>query len=603
MCLYVTLAPVAYSQNWVLSWADEFDYTGLPDSALWTYDVGGGGWGNRELQYYTEKRAQNARVDGTALIIEAHKESGFSRDYTSARLVSKGRGDWTYGRIEVRAKLPKGRGTWPAIWMLPTASSYGNGRWPDTGEIDIMEHVGHNPNTVHATVHTDRFNHLNNTQQGGQIHISDATEAFHDYVAEWSPQEIEFSVDGTVFFRFFNANTGWPAWPFDRPFHLLMNIAVGGTWGGVQGVDDSIFPQQLVVDHVRVYRYAGLPEVSVSAPDALQPGQRLDIAADARDPDGTVVQLHIFQGDGLLASFDAPPFGLAIDDIHPGCYTLRAQAVDDGGWTAQSDTLALRVGDTCGQAPYLIAPHRIPGRIEAEFYDLGGPGIAYADLTPSNDNAGIRLDEGVDVDFSTDGHGYDVAGITRREWLEYTVDVAESGIYTLEARMATQAPTASFSMEFDGEDVTDPIVYENASTTINWATVVQSGVILEAGQHRMRLRMLETGFRVNWLRFTLDSPLSTEPVPFQNAISLLGNYPNPFAESTRVVYSVTIRGPVSLEVFNALGQHVVTLVDGHHFRGTYYAVLSGRDLGSGAYFSRLTTTESVQTRPMLLVRK
>ena len=603
LCLGVAIAPVIQAQSWELSWADEFEYTGLPDSLLWTYDVGGGGWGNNELQYYTEKRTENARVDGTALIIEAHKESGYSRDYTSARLVSKGNGDWTYGRIEVRAKLPTGRGTWPAIWMLPTESRYGNGRWPDTGEIDIMEHVGYNANTVHATVHTDRYNHQNNTQRGGQIRISDATETFHDYVAEWSPQLIKFSVDGSVFFRFHNEGTGWPTWPFDQPFHLLLNIAVGGSWGGLRGVDDSIFPQQLVIDHVRVYRYVGLPDVSISAPPALQTGQRLDIAADASDSDGSVTRLLIFQGDGLLASFEAPPYSLAIDDVHAGCYTLHAQAVDNGGWSAESDTLALKVGDDCGQAPYLIAPHGIPGHIEAEYYDLGGPGIAYSDLTPSNDNAAIRTDEGVDVDYTTDGKGYDVAGITRREWLEYTVEVAESGLYTLDARMATSAPTASLSIQFDGEDVTSPVVFENASNRMRWSTVTRSGIVLDAGVHRMRIRMLEAGFRVNWLRFTLDSPLSSEPGPQPDEIALLGNYPNPFAESTRIVYSVNAHGPVTLEVYNALGRHILTLVDGQHARGTYDSTLSGHNLSSGVYFFRLTSRESSRTRPILLVRQ
>jgi beta-glucanase (GH16 family) len=139
---------------WQLVWSDEFNYSGLPDRSKWGYDVGGHGWGNKELQYYTERRKENARVENGHLIIEARRDGSESNEYTSARLVSKGKGDWTYGRFEVRAKLPSGRGTWPAIWMLPSVKSYGGGGWPDNGEIDIMEHVGFDPNVIHGSAHT-----------------------------------------------------------------------------------------------------------------------------------------------------------------------------------------------------------------------------------------------------------------------------------------------------------------------------------------------------------------------------------------------------------------------------------------------------------------
>jgi beta-glucanase (GH16 family) len=130
-----------HCQTYNLVWSDEFDYTGLPDTTKWSYDVGGSGWGNQELQYYTYRRTDNARVEEGKLIIEAIKESYSGMNYTSARLVTKNQGDWLYGKIEVSAMLPKGRGTWPAIWMLPTDWEYGG--WPSSGEIDIMEHVGY----------------------------------------------------------------------------------------------------------------------------------------------------------------------------------------------------------------------------------------------------------------------------------------------------------------------------------------------------------------------------------------------------------------------------------------------------------------------------
>ncbi len=240
-----------------LIWSDEFEYEGLPDSSKWTYDVGDGcpdlcGWGNNERQFYTKERLKNARVENGNLIIEAHKESYDSREYTSARLLTRNRDAWTYGRFEIRAKLPSGRGTWPAIWMLPEEWAYGG--WPESGEIDIMEHVGYEPERVYATVHTEAFNHVQGTQDTDTLRVPDAEEEFHVYTLEWTPNNIRWSVDGKVYSTFSNRHATYKEWPFDQPFHLIMNIAVGGNWGGSQGIDDTIWPQQLIIDYVRVYQ-------------------------------------------------------------------------------------------------------------------------------------------------------------------------------------------------------------------------------------------------------------------------------------------------------------------------------------------------------------
>lgn len=244
--------PAGSTPGWSLVWSDEFDGNGLPDPGKWGYDVGGSGWGNGEAQYYTEGRIENARVENGRLVIEARRENFGGMKYTSARLVTRNKGDWTYGRMQVRALLPGGRGTWPAVWMLPT--DWRHGGWPDSGEIDIMEHVGFDPGNVHGTVHTKSFNHMIGTQKGGTTWVGDATSAFHDYVVEWNPSRIDFYVDGHRYYSFANEGTGYQAWPFDERFHLILNIAVGGAWGGVMGIDDGSFPQRMLVDYVRVYQ-------------------------------------------------------------------------------------------------------------------------------------------------------------------------------------------------------------------------------------------------------------------------------------------------------------------------------------------------------------
>jgi len=234
-----------------LVWNDEFNVNGLPDSSKWNYDVGGEGWGNNELQHYTEKRLENARIENGHLIIEARKEDHEGGNYTSARLVTKGKGDWTYGRIEVKARLPKGRGTWPAIWMLGSAKPL---EWPDDGEIDIMEHVGYDQGQIHASVHTKKYNHIIGTQKTAVTQVSNCSETFHIYALEWDKESISMLVDNQPYFKFKNEHTGKDAWPFDKPCYLLLNIAVGGNWGGQKGVDESIWPQKMEVDWVRVYQ-------------------------------------------------------------------------------------------------------------------------------------------------------------------------------------------------------------------------------------------------------------------------------------------------------------------------------------------------------------
>lgn len=248
--------PPGYS----LVWSDEFDSGDMPDPARWAYDTerNADGWYNNELQYYSDARAKNARLEDGKLIIEAHRErldNGEVPDwggqaYTSARLTTKGLAAWQYGYVEIRAKLPCARGTWPAIWMLPPDDV----SWPQQGEIDIMEHVGHMPGIIHGTVHTGDYNHRINTQKGAQVAVPKACDAFHTYTLDWREDALTIGVDGTSYFTFENEGTGDGAWPFDKPFFLILNVAVGGTWGGAEGVDRSAFPQRMEVDYVRVWQ-------------------------------------------------------------------------------------------------------------------------------------------------------------------------------------------------------------------------------------------------------------------------------------------------------------------------------------------------------------
>lgn len=241
-------------KTYQLVWSDEFDYKGLPDPKKWSFETGGHGWGNNELQYY-KSGTDNAMVDNGKLYIFA-KDDGFDgKPYTSARINSTGDGHWTYGKFVVRAKLPKGKGTWPAIWMLPTDWTLGNKGWPDNGEIDIMEHVGYDPNVIHGSTHCLAYYFKINTQKTASKTIPTAMTDFHDYAIEWTENKIDFLIDDVKYFTV-NKEEGatWEKWPFFKRFHFILNIAIGGDWGGARGIDPSIFPATMEIDYVRVYQ-------------------------------------------------------------------------------------------------------------------------------------------------------------------------------------------------------------------------------------------------------------------------------------------------------------------------------------------------------------
>ena len=256
------------TRQWALDWSDEFDRDGTPDPDIWVIETWPAGKVNQEEQAYTD-RAHNLRVEGGKLLIEAHLEDFEGARYTSGRLHSTKQWDMLYGRVDVRAKLPAGRGTWAALWMLPSdpfryattcsldGEWHGNSEcdaWPNSGEIDIMEHVGFDMHRVHGTVHNRAFFPGNGQQRKGSVEVRDVEAAFHIYSVEWTPEVVRVFIDGSPYFNYYNEGRGWEAWPYDHPYQLIFNLAIGGTWGSSGGTtDDSIFPVRMEVDYVRYF--------------------------------------------------------------------------------------------------------------------------------------------------------------------------------------------------------------------------------------------------------------------------------------------------------------------------------------------------------------
>ena len=264
--------PPISTTEWEPVWSDEFDGDEL-DMSKWNILRWRPGWVNNEEQAYTNRDTNVFLQDGNLVIqglIEPnyydtdYNGNQYTANYTSGRVNTDDNFSWTYGRFDIRAKLPSGKGSWPAIWMLgESITSIG---WPDCGEIDIMEHVGFDDGNIHGSIHTKDYNHIMNTQRSGSMTVSSATESFHVYSLEWSPSYLRFLIDDSPFFFVYNDSNGDEAkWPFDSPHYMILNLAIGGDWGGVQGIEPSSFPMRMLVDHVRVSkRSENHPDVEVT---------------------------------------------------------------------------------------------------------------------------------------------------------------------------------------------------------------------------------------------------------------------------------------------------------------------------------------------------
>jgi beta-glucanase (GH16 family) len=253
LLFFTALTACAYSPTkptLKLVWSDEFDTPGLVDSSRWGFETGL--VRNKEAQFYTANRLENAQVQDGQLVITARKEAWQGSQYTSSSLITRGKFEFRYGRVEVRAKVPRGRGAWPAIWFLGT--NINQVGWPKCGEIDLLENVGYAPDRVHFTVHTKKYNHVKQTSKGANIVVNNFPDAFHTYRLDWTPEKIIWSFDGKPVFEYANDGTGEDTWPFDKPMYLILNLAIGGDWGGAKGIDDTAFPMQFLIDYVRIYQ-------------------------------------------------------------------------------------------------------------------------------------------------------------------------------------------------------------------------------------------------------------------------------------------------------------------------------------------------------------
>ncbi|MBN2486255.1 MAG: carbohydrate-binding protein [Bacteroidales bacterium] len=541
--------------NWELAWSDEFDGTEV-DRSKWNFQVGGGGWGNGEAQYYTD--GANSSVADGFLTIEARKENFGGNSYTSSRMNTSGKGDFLYGRVEVRAKLPRTGGTWPAIWTLPTDWAYGS--WPNSGEIDIMEHTGNNYGTVLGTIHTEAYNHSIGTAKGGSITVGNVTDTFHTYVIEWYPDRIDWYVNDVYYFTFYNEYKTSAEWPFDKRQHLLLNIAIGGGLGGT--IDASgVWPQQMVVDYVRFYRFTfGEGDtLEPSAPANLKAkpsGVAVDLSWEPSADNDFVQLYYIFRGDVLIDSTSSCLYKAA--NLEPFTqYLFSVQAKDFAGNVSAKTNIETTTTD--------VASFIVPGKIEAENY-------LYM--------SGIQTENCSDA-----GGGLNVAYIDANDWMEYSIDVNTSGKFYLAARVAGQSARGSVQLLDKDENVLSAVETPVTGGWQSWRTVVSNGFELGAGVQRIRLKAATSGFNINWFDITGDSLKYAPAGVNANEVAGACLFPNPFTGNVLSIEMPFVSDIVNISILNIEGRAVYS---GRFDNSRNFITIENLNLSPGIYFVNLT---------------
>lgn len=520
------------AQSYRLVWSDEFDGTAL-DLSKWSYEIGNGqnGWGNNELEYYTN-RSQNVSVSGGYLAITAQKENYSGFNYTSARIKTQGKFSFRYGKVEARIKLPYGNGMWPAFWMLgDNISTVG---WPSCGEIDIMEMIGGigigntgtelSDSIVYGTLHWNQNGHV---QSGGKTSLKSGRFAddFHLFGVIWTPQVIKFYVDSTIYYQVDIT----PAWmsAFQKNFFIILNLAVGGNWPGSPN-SATVFPQTMLVDYVRVYQdvsqdTANFPSVKIESPlnsASFSPHADIPIIASASVLNGNIKKVEFFQDAMKIGETYVAPYAMLWHNVFPGTYRVHCIAYASNGFSSYSDTVVVNVIGSSLTSPFGGAPAEIPGVIEAEDYDLGGQGRAYFDTDTINSGGQYRLDEYVDIETCLDtSGGYDVGWTQSGEWLLYSVIATKSGEYQVRVRCASASDRQSIiHFEIDSVDVTGPIKIPNTGGWQSWRTVFSRAFQLDSGFHFIRMCIDSGGCNLN--KFGIVSPNAQ---PFINMTFPSGN--------------------------------------------------------------------------------
>jgi beta-glucanase (GH16 family) len=456
--------------NWTMIYNDEFDTDGLPDPTKWTIDARPKGWINNEQQVYADATRDNARVRNGNLIITGKKDfptGDPNAPWSSARVVSLGKMEFLYGKAEMRAKLPRARGSWPAFWLMPVDNAYGF--WPKSGEIDILEHVGNNFGKAMCAIHVENKNWTNGGNLGGNRIMPDVDTVYHTYGLEWSPDSLRFTHDGVGFYTYVNPKTDWKDWPFDKPFFVIMNVAIGGGMGGA--ITDADWPDSMQVDYVRIYQKGlGTPvldSIKITPADvSVLPGKTQQFTAKILDQNGHVM-------NGVTPSWSITGSGNTINSA--GVATIQSSGVVTA--TATHDTVTLSGSTFINVRPTNYKP--IPSRIEAEAFDNSN--VCCTENTA--DTSGV-------LNVSYIGNG---------TWFEYDINVPDSAAYRIRFRVAASSASA-VDIRIDTTLIATVQIPATGGWQ-TWKTVVSAPIVFGPGNKTLRITSSSSGWNFNWLQF------------------------------------------------------------------------------------------------------
>lgn len=454
--------------NYTLIFADEFNGTGLPDLTKWTVDPRPKGWINGEQQVYTDTSYDNARVRNGSLVLTGKKDYpnyNTTEPWSSARLITRNKVDFRYGKVEVRARLPRARGSWPAIWLMPTSEVYG--AWPRSGEIDIMEHVGNNFGTVLSTVHTQNNNWTNGGHLSASKLIPNADTVFHVYALEWSEDSLRFTYDGVKVYTYVNPKTDWKDWPFDQQFHVILNVAIGGGMGGA--ITEADWPDSMLVDYVRVYQKGlGTPVLDSVV---VSPASRAFVAGRKHQYTAKIFDQNDFPMN-LTPLWSITGAGNTI--TAGGLATIQSEGVITATAVYNGNTLSATAQATIRPANY----KPVPARIEAEDFDYSN--------TPRTETA-----------LDTSGV-LNVSYIGSSSFMEYDIETPWTGSYRLQLRVAVNS--ASTVKVMMGDTLLTTIKLPASGGWQNWITVTSEPFQLPGGKRTLLLQSATSGWNFNWLK-------------------------------------------------------------------------------------------------------
>jgi beta-glucanase (GH16 family) len=496
----LTCTPALGQTPYKLVWSDEFNGEEL-DASKWEAQVmPARNSGNEELGHYTARK-KNVRVEKGILHIEAYKEDYDGLPFTSARIHGKGGSQVKYGKIEARLQLPQTIGFWPAYWMMPVDEVYGG--WAASGEIDIMEATNVADHTF-GTLHFGDKWPLNRSAGNSFTPPEGAAyfEGFHTYTIEWQPYEMRWYVDGKLFSTLNDWDSvegPYPA-PFDQRFYPIFNLAVGGRLAGHAPQESTVWPQQLLVDWIRIYQCENQPpQLKLLSPKnkaELKGNQPVLLEATASDPDDDPVKVQFYANDEMVGEVSKAPYRLEWEGEN-GNYLIRAKAVDSKGFVHWQAAEIIQ-GAGSPQKPYHGKPFQVPGRIEAEDFDAGVAGAGYKDNDRLNNGSAYRKNVQVDIQYCSEG-GHNIGWMETGEWLEYTVTVSKTQNYDIRVRIGSLDGSGRFHVDFNGENKTATLAAPNTGDWQNYTDVVVKDVLLQAGEQVMRFAVDAGGMNLNYL--------------------------------------------------------------------------------------------------------